>query len=83
MIDAIVATFENKTSFIDVASFLSSSDDNISQGVSLNGNPVQLDLTFDVEHIVRVQAFMEMGYNMHVCKGEVTFHEVDVYMQSY
>lgn len=80
---ALYTNFENKENFIIGASFIYSNDDRISQGISLNGNPVQLSLTFAAQPSVRVQTFMELGYNMHISQGQVTFHEVDPNRQSY
>lgn len=79
----ISSVYENGNNFIIGSSFIYSNEDNISQGISLNGNPIQLSLTFGAVPNVRVQTFMELRYNMHISKGEVTFHEVDTNRQSY
>lgn len=77
----IVPNFEQN--FEIGASFIYSTDETISQSISLNGNPVPLTSTFAAEPTVLVHAFMKLGYDVHISKVEVTFHEVDVNGQSY
>lgn len=75
--------YETGRDFIIAASFIYSNDDNISQGISLSGNPIVLNTTFKTQTSLRVNTFLECGFNMHISKGEVTLHEVDLTRQSY